>query len=290
MRNKTLAAIFAAFLGSFGVHRFYLGQVGLGIFYAIFFWTGISAILGIIDALVFFGMSQEEFDYRYNKSKVQFQQPSRGSRPQGRVNVPPASKDSSQPWGTPERRSQTTITPTRRAGQKTAPTTRNNNNEFKKSGIKKFKEFDYAGAIEDFNKSLESNPRDIATHFNLACAFSLTEDKSKAYYHLQQAVVLGFNDFEKIHTHESLAFVRIQPEYMAFKESKYTILPEWKESDEEHEEEQTTSHSTSSGPALNPAPNNDLLEEIRRLETLKELGVLNDQEFIEQKQKLENLR
>lgn len=53
MKDKNVAGILALFLGAFGVHRFYLGQTGLGILYAVFM-TGISTILGIIDAIVFF--------------------------------------------------------------------------------------------------------------------------------------------------------------------------------------------------------------------------------------------
>lgn len=36
-RSKVAAALLAFFLGGFGVHKFYLGQVGLGILYLIFF-------------------------------------------------------------------------------------------------------------------------------------------------------------------------------------------------------------------------------------------------------------
>ena len=40
MRSKTAAGLFALFLGWAGVHRFYLGQVGLGILYV--FLTAVS--------------------------------------------------------------------------------------------------------------------------------------------------------------------------------------------------------------------------------------------------------
>ena len=69
---------------------------------------------------------------------------------------------------------------------------------YKNSGIKKFKDYDYEGAIEDFSKALEINEKDIATHFNIACAYSLTEQKDKSFFHLSEAVKNGFNDIEKI--------------------------------------------------------------------------------------------
>lgn len=297
MRNKTLAAIFALFLGNFGIHRFYLGQVGLGIFYLIFFWTTIPFFLGIIDALVFFGMSNEEFDFRYNKSKYHDttypDQKSRRTRASQR-NTPPVDKGTK--IDKESRRSRTTIQPTRRSVPANRSTTRASNSEFKKSGIKKFKEFDYEGAIEDFKQALQINNRDIAIHFNLACAYSLTEQKENAFIHIHQAVILGFNDFERIHTHESLAFLRIQKEYPAFKEAEYKVLPEFiKSNSEDNEEDRTIANNSddrddTETPMLNPAPDNNLLEEIERLDTLRDLGVLNDEEYQEQKSKLENLR
>lgn len=297
MRNKTLAAIFALFLGSFGIHRFYLGQVGLGIFYLIFSWTMIPFFLGIIDALVFFGMSSEEFDFRYNKSKYQDttypdQKGRRSKAPQR--NTPPLEKKTQ--IDLESRRSRTTIQSTRRSVSSNSSTTRSSNSEFKKSGIKKFKEFDYEGAIEDFKQALQINNRDIAIHFNLACAYSLTEQKENAFIHIHQAVALGFNDFERIHTHESLAFLRIQKEYPAFKERDYKVLPEFQKlnpediADETANDTNSDTQKESETPMLNPAPDNNLLEEIERLDTLRDLGVLNDEEYQEQKSKLENLR
>ena len=49
MKDKNVTALLALFGGSLGIHRFYLGQVGYGIFYAMFFW--ISWLIGLIDFL-----------------------------------------------------------------------------------------------------------------------------------------------------------------------------------------------------------------------------------------------
>ena len=48
-KDEVIGVLFALFLGSFGVHHFYLRRDGLGILYLIFFWTGIPAILGFIE-------------------------------------------------------------------------------------------------------------------------------------------------------------------------------------------------------------------------------------------------
>ena len=48
-KDEVLGVLLAVFLGSFGLHHFYLKQNGLGILYLIFFWTGITAILGVVE-------------------------------------------------------------------------------------------------------------------------------------------------------------------------------------------------------------------------------------------------
>ena len=70
---------------------------------------------------------------------------------------------------------------------------------------------------------MEINPKDISLHFNLACAYSLTEQVDKAYMHIDRAVSLGFNDFEKLKTHDDLAFVRIQDRFEAFQKNGYRL-------------------------------------------------------------------
>ena len=67
MKNKNTAGILALIFGWFGAHRFYLGQTGLGVMYILLnFIFFIPFLLGLIDAISFFTMSEEEFDFRYN--------------------------------------------------------------------------------------------------------------------------------------------------------------------------------------------------------------------------------
>jgi TM2 domain-containing membrane protein YozV len=65
--RRVAAAIFAILLGSFGVHRFYLGQVGWGILYILFCWTFIPAVAGLIEGIVYLTKTDEEFDAKYGR-------------------------------------------------------------------------------------------------------------------------------------------------------------------------------------------------------------------------------
>ncbi|MFK7809571.1 MAG: tetratricopeptide repeat protein [Saprospiraceae bacterium] len=140
------------------------------------------------------------------------------------------------------------------------------NNPFRSSGLAKFKDFDYDGAIEDFTKALQINNEDIAVHFNLACAYSLTEQKDKSMYHIDRAVALGFKDFEKIRTHDALAYLRIQDEYEGFEKSGFRL--------------------TGAKAGSRSAGDTALLDQLAKLAELREKGLLTEEEFVIQKKKL----
>jgi len=70
MKNKTTAAILAFLLGGIGVHRFYLGQGGLGIMYLLFCWTFIPLVISFIDFIIFLTMNEDAFNDKYNKGKI----------------------------------------------------------------------------------------------------------------------------------------------------------------------------------------------------------------------------
>ncbi len=66
MKNKLVAGLLGIFLGSFGIHQFYLGRTGRGILYLVFFWTGIPGIVGFVEGIVLIASSDEAFDRKYN--------------------------------------------------------------------------------------------------------------------------------------------------------------------------------------------------------------------------------
>lgn len=70
-KDKTLTGILAFFGGGFGVHRFYLGQIGKGIAYLLFSWTFIPSIIAFFDAIGYFMMPEEKFDRIYNSDHYQ---------------------------------------------------------------------------------------------------------------------------------------------------------------------------------------------------------------------------
>jgi len=64
-KNKTVAALFAIFLGDFGIHKFYLQKTGAGILYLVFFWTLIPAVIGFIEGIILLTMDENEFTQKY---------------------------------------------------------------------------------------------------------------------------------------------------------------------------------------------------------------------------------
>jgi TM2 domain-containing membrane protein YozV len=58
-RDEVVGILLALFLGTFGIHHFYLRRTGLGILYLCFFWTGITAFLGFIECFFMPGRVRE---------------------------------------------------------------------------------------------------------------------------------------------------------------------------------------------------------------------------------------
>lgn len=64
-KSKIAAGILAILFGGFGIHKFYLGKIGLGILYLVFCWTYIPSIIGFIEGIIYLTSSQEKFDMKY---------------------------------------------------------------------------------------------------------------------------------------------------------------------------------------------------------------------------------
>lgn len=65
-KSKLTTALLAIFLGSFGLHKFYLGQVTWGLLYLFLFWSSISTILGFIEGIYYLTMSDKDFEAKYS--------------------------------------------------------------------------------------------------------------------------------------------------------------------------------------------------------------------------------
>lgn len=70
-RNKVVAALLAFFIGTLGIHRFYLGRTGSGIVMLVLSLTLVgllvSAPWALIDAIRYLVMSDAEFASRYRR-------------------------------------------------------------------------------------------------------------------------------------------------------------------------------------------------------------------------------
>jgi TM2 domain-containing membrane protein YozV len=64
-KSRVIAIVLALLVGGIGAHKFYLGRIGQGILYLLFFWTIIPAIIAFVEAIIYVTMSDEAFTKKY---------------------------------------------------------------------------------------------------------------------------------------------------------------------------------------------------------------------------------
>lgn len=64
-KNSTTAVLLTFFLGGLGAHKFYIGEVGLGVVYLVFCWTYIPGIVAFIELFTISGQVA-----KYNRQKI----------------------------------------------------------------------------------------------------------------------------------------------------------------------------------------------------------------------------
>ena len=68
--DQVAAGILAILLGGLGVHKFYQGNTRNGILYLCFFWTGIPAVLGLIEGILILIADEEEYRRKYADGSI----------------------------------------------------------------------------------------------------------------------------------------------------------------------------------------------------------------------------
>ena len=64
-KSRVVAIVLALLVGGLGAHKFYLGRIGWGILYLVFFWTFIPMIVAFVEAIIYVTMSDQAFAEKY---------------------------------------------------------------------------------------------------------------------------------------------------------------------------------------------------------------------------------
>jgi len=273
-KNKVTAAMLAFFTGFMGGHKLYLGSTGGFIGFMILFIVSInigipiSLIAGVMQGIKFLNMSEQDFDRKYNRGLIQVRKGPLEARRDAQMR---------RYEQVPDQVSKTTMK------QRQGPSTILRANPYKNSGIKKYKDFDLEDAITDFKKGLEVAPNDVALHFNIACAYSLTEKKALAFHHLSKSVSLGLKDVERILSHDDLAYVRIQPEFDTFRSEGFRVNPFATQVTDEIKKSPV--HDVETAP-VDQEIDDSLLAQLNKLSELRKKGILSEDEFIFERKKV----
>ena len=70
IKSKIVAGILALLLGGLGIHKFYLGKVGMGVLYLCFCWTGIPALIAFVEGIIYLCSNDENFQLK-NHVRIQ---------------------------------------------------------------------------------------------------------------------------------------------------------------------------------------------------------------------------
>jgi TM2 domain-containing membrane protein YozV/RNA polymerase subunit RPABC4/transcription elongation factor Spt4 len=64
-KSRVAAGVLGIFLGGFGAHRFYIGDIKMGVLYLCFVWTLIPGFVGLIEGIIYLTKSDVEFQREY---------------------------------------------------------------------------------------------------------------------------------------------------------------------------------------------------------------------------------
>ncbi len=100
-RDEVVGILLALFLGTFGIHHFYLRRNGLGILYCCFCWTGITTFLGFVECFFMPGRVREfnAIQAAGIAAALGMSVPAWGWPVNVNVNVPPAATPASSSTG-----------------------------------------------------------------------------------------------------------------------------------------------------------------------------------------------
>ena len=64
--SKAALLLITFFLGGIGIHKFYIGKKWQGLFYMLFFWTGIPGLIALIEFIIYAFTSSEKLQEKYS--------------------------------------------------------------------------------------------------------------------------------------------------------------------------------------------------------------------------------
>lgn len=266
MRDKNTAVLLAFFLGWVGAHRFYLGQRVLGVLYIILLFTfGISFIIALIDFIGLLAMRRDRFDYLYNKKFFD----------EDYLRFLEKRNETIQSSKAPMKKKEV------KSGRQVSRSPLEALQDVKSKGKEHFKNYEYQEAAEIFEKALEINSRDAAVHFNLACCFSLLENKDRGFRHLALAVENGFDNIKKIKEHPSLAYLRVQDEWIPFVNNNFHLVSPIESASKDLMGSNTTEDSPQ-----NEEGNDKILVRLRQLKDQRDRGLISNIEYEERKKEI----
>lgn len=129
---------------------------------------------------------------------------------------------------------------------------------------------DHDAAVALLNRAVSIQPYNNKLYYNLACIYSTKQDIDNCLLNMQKAIENGYSDFNKINGYANLAWMRNHEKYKLFVANAYRLS------------------TVSNAPPVQESKSLDhhKIEALEKLASLKEKGILTEEEFAEQKKKI----